>query len=52
MVQGLTIIVLTTGLLLALRSPRTYLSVVLAIWILGIGTVGLFYLGLIIQIER
>jgi len=51
MVQGLIVIVLTTGLLLILRSPRTNLSVVLAVLIIGIGTVGLLYLGLMIQFE-
>jgi hypothetical protein len=50
-VQGIIAIVLAAGLLLILRTPRTNLSVVIAVLIICTGVIGLLYLGLMIQFE-
>ena len=50
-VQGLVLMVLTAGIMLILKTPRTNFSVVLAVLIISIGIVGLMYLGLMIRFE-
>ncbi len=50
--QSIVIIVLSVGLILIVRTPRTNLSVVSAVLILSLGVVGSMFLGLIIQFER
>jgi len=50
-VQGIVLVVLTAGLALILKTPRTNFSVVLAVLIISMGLVGLMYLGLMIQFE-
>jgi hypothetical protein len=50
--QSIVVIVLSIGLVLILKLPRTNLSVVTAVLIIGVGAVASMYLGLIIQFER
>ena len=50
--QNIVVIVLSVGLILIARTPRTNLSVVSAVLILSLGVVGSMFLGLMIQFER
>lgn len=50
--QIIVVIVGGVGLFLILRTPRTTLSVVTAVFIIGIGAVGSMFLGLMIHFER
>jgi hypothetical protein len=50
--QSVVVVVLTVGLLLILKTPRTNFSIVTAAIIGSIGAVGLMFLGLMIHFEK
>jgi hypothetical protein len=50
-VQVIIVILLASGLLLLLKTPKTKGSVVLAILVIYTGIIGLFYLALMIKFE-
>lgn len=50
--QSIVVVVITAGLLLILKTPRTSLSVVTAVLISSIAVVGLLFLGLMISLRE